>query len=268
MNPVLLYYRYKWVLPESVRRWIRGLRSSNRQASLASQIRESLFATLAGKVSSGPFAGMRYIKEATGSAFCPKIVGTYEKEIAHIVEIACAESYSTVVDIGAAEGYYAVGLALRMRQSQVVAFEQSERGRQLLRLLIRENSSVSDRIHIKDECTPALLTIALQSQGGTGRQLVICDVEGAEVELLDPIAIPELSKSDILVELHDCLRPRVRDTIRARFESTHKISHILSRARKASECPSIAHLRGREAIAAMWENRSAQAEWYWMRCNT
>src|SRR6266446_5569422 len=66
-----------------------------------------------GRVPKGPFAGMRYIDNAFGSAYVPKLLGIYERELNDCIERACALSFPLIIDIGAAEGYYAIGMALR-----------------------------------------------------------------------------------------------------------------------------------------------------------
>jgi len=65
-------------------------------------------------VASGPFRGMRYVARAYHSAYHAKLLGTYEMELHGIVEELCRETPGIIVDVGAAEGYYAVGLAMRL----------------------------------------------------------------------------------------------------------------------------------------------------------
>ena len=57
------------------------------------------------------------------------MLGTYEKELNSVIEEACAAHPSLIVDVGAAEGYYACGMALRNPQARVVAFEMQAKGR-------------------------------------------------------------------------------------------------------------------------------------------
>jgi len=80
-------------------------------------------------VAAGPFTGLRYIKGAVGSAYIPKLLGIYERELNGCVEKACALNFPLIVDVGAAEGYYAVGLARRNPKARVIAFEMEEKGR-------------------------------------------------------------------------------------------------------------------------------------------
>src|SRR5438876_11547620 len=63
-------------------------------------------------VSNGSFRGMAYVPEAVGSSLLPKLIGSYEQEITPAIEEMVAKRPPRIIDIGAAEGYYAVGLAL------------------------------------------------------------------------------------------------------------------------------------------------------------
>src|SRR4051794_20818862 len=60
-------------------------------------------------VRSGVFRGMRYVDQARSSALLPKLLGSYEREIADEIERAAGVDYRVCVDIGSAEGYYAIG---------------------------------------------------------------------------------------------------------------------------------------------------------------
>src|SRR5665213_3133834 len=62
-------------------------------------------------VSQGSFQGMNYIPRAYYSEILPKLVGTYERELIPAIEMICRADCDWIVDIGAAEGFYAVGMA-------------------------------------------------------------------------------------------------------------------------------------------------------------
>ena len=150
----------------------------------------------AGRVRAGPFAGMRYVGGSVGSCFIPKLLGTYERELATKIEWICRCHPKLVVDIGAAEGYYAIGLALRVPQAQVVAFELDEGGQIALSAMARLNG-VADRLTVRGRCGPQDLAAAL---AGHPAPVVICDVEGDEEALLDLEEVPALRNATVLVE--------------------------------------------------------------------
>src|SRR4051794_6510848 len=86
-----------------------------------------------GFVSGGPFRGLRYGSKSIGSEYTPKLLGTYEIELREITEQLIARGFGLIVNVGAAEGYYAVGMAVRCPTSKVVAYEADEGGREMTR---------------------------------------------------------------------------------------------------------------------------------------
>jgi hypothetical protein len=63
------------------------------------------------RVRHGPFRGMRY--EANRVAATQKLIGAYERELHPWLERVLAQRPTRFVDIGAADGYYAIGIARR-----------------------------------------------------------------------------------------------------------------------------------------------------------
>jgi hypothetical protein len=216
-----------------------------------------------GVVCQGPFAGMKYVHTSVGSAYLPKLLGTYELELHPVVESIAAGAFEVLVNIGAAEGYYAVGLARRCAGLSVVAFERDPAGQEAIRHLARENGVPG--ISILGNCEPQDLARALQGVRGS---LVICDIEGGELQVLDPAACPALADAHILVELHEFAVQGIAGTIRRRFEPTHHIEEIPGRARTLSDFPLkspwLSILPNYALLDAMREWRPGQTPWFWM----
>jgi hypothetical protein len=184
-------------------------------------------------VRDGFFKGMRYIHSSVGSAYIPKLLGIYERELTPCVEALISQSPRLVVDVGAAEGYYAVGLARRLPEAKVIAFEMEANGQKALHEMAKLNN-VTSRLDVRGRCEPSDLAAAL----GTERHaVVVCDVEGYEEKLLDPSAVPALRNVAILVELHDFIIPKITETLKQRFGETHHISHIWQEPRTPSDFP-------------------------------
>lgn len=172
-------------------------------------------------VHNGPFKGMKYIDKSSGSAFLPKILGSYEEPIQKWVDhIISEKKYKTILDIGCAEGYYAVGFALNMPESEIIAFDLNPEARNKVEIMININNVVN--VKVKDNCS--FDELQLNSKKGT---LVFCDIEGAEEILLDPERVPNLLKVDILVESHDCIVPGITELLINRFYKTHVIETVI-----------------------------------------
>src|SRR5215216_76249 len=99
----------------------------------------------------GPFKGMRYHGEAVCGASTPKIMGVYESEIAPFLVKWSPIRFQNIVNVGAGEGYYAVGCAMSWPQARVTAFESSEEGRTLLARNVELNG-LQSRIRIRGHC--------------------------------------------------------------------------------------------------------------------
>jgi hypothetical protein len=212
------------------------------------------------RVAQGPFEGMGYLPLGASRATLPMLLGTYECEINPAIEEICGAGCDRIVDIGAAEGYYAVGMALRNPGVPLVGFEMNPSVRYYLRRQARRNG-VRTRMKILGECTSTSLQGVLQ---GALRPAVICDCEGAEDVLLDPRRVPALSRALILVETHERMVAGVERRLHDRFAPTHCLEVIRSRSRTRGDLPPGCLLTKAEAAAAMDEHR-CPAEWMFMR---
>jgi len=222
------------------------------------RIRKAVVARHGARVLGGPFEGMVYIEEAVGSCLLPKVAGSYEQETAPVIEDAIASRPDVVIDVGAAEGYYAVGLARRLPQATVYAFDIDPHATRLCRRLAELNG-VSERVVTAGACTVEALQ-ALLVPGA----LVICDCEGFEDELLDPRRVPALERTKILVELHDHLRPGLSMRISERFALTHRARMIPSVPRDGSSALRLDLPSPEDRALAVNEFRPAPQQWAWL----
>jgi hypothetical protein len=215
-------------------------------------------------VAAGPFRGMNYVETSVLSVYFPKLLGIYERELHPVVEEIVSLQPANVIDIGAAEGYYAVGLARALPRAKVVAYEQTDEGRELLADMADLNG-VSDRLKILGRCEPADLAGQL---GIPGRTVVVCDVEGYEQTLLDPAAIPALRSAWLLVELHEFVHRGITEVLRRRFEQTHRITHVQQTGRTREDYPYRSWytrlLPNAYAVYLVEEFRPERMSWFWL----
>jgi glycosyltransferase involved in cell wall biosynthesis len=216
-----------------------------------------------GRVVSGPFAGMRY---GLPVPHLPAYLGTYELELRPLLAELAGTRFDEVLNVGAADGYYAAGFARLWPAARVVAFEMLAEKQENVRRVATENG-VADRVRIEGECTPALLD---EITRGAERPLVWMDVEGAEVELLDLERVPGLRRAAIVVELHPLLVARPLETLQERFAATHESRLILGEDRRPEQFPLAGRFwrtpPGRAlAVEAMQERRPERQDWLVLR---
>lgn len=208
----------------------------------------------------GPFAGLKFPPQAIlASANSAALLGTYEMELHPWLQQLAPGKYQRHLDIGSAEGYYAIGMALRTG-SCVDAFDAASVARRLCRSTAKLNG-VSDLVRIHSFCSrQTLLRLA-----GL-RCFIVSDCEGYETALFSEDAIRALSRSDLLIELHDGSAPSgtTRELLLNRFKPTHEVQIVQFRPRDLSSFPdpAFADMLGADATRVISEEgRLPDQEW-------
>ncbi len=209
----------------------------------------------------GPFRGMEFLEQSSEGCHIAKLLGCYEQPLFPHIEEAILSEFELILNIGCAEGYYAVGMAMRMPETKILAFDTNKQAQASCHGLAIANK-VSDRVHVGGTFS----TSDFQKYQ-TDRTLLLCDIEGAENELLDVRLANQLKDMFIIVESHDCLRPGTTQRLNERFSATHDIIKIDdSGAREVLKAPqwfkSLAHL---DQLLATWEWRSGPTPWLVMK---
>lgn len=207
-------------------------------------------------VKTGVCRGLRYPdRKSTGSVLVPKLLGTYESELYPVLERWISGGPDMVVDVGSAEGFYAVGLALRLPDAEIFAYDPDPAAGALFQGLASHNG-VSGRIVHRGFCDAAELQNLVKGR----RALVISDCEGYEDTLFAEADPQALLSADILIEAHDFLIPGITQRMVKRLESTHNVSVITSgTGRVRTELP--AGLSPMQCFVAEAEWRPAGQQW-------
>ena len=175
-------------------------------------------------VKHGIFAGMRYPDfVAHGSSMFPKLLGSYECELYSEIEVLLKKNYKTIFDVGCAEGYYAVGMALKNPQATIYAFDINAEALKTCREMATVNK-VDSRMRFEDLCSPELLS----KFKFTERALIICDCEGYEAELFTKEVVQNLKNCDLLIEVHDLYDEKILPSLEDAFHETHGIELVYS----------------------------------------
>lgn len=207
-------------------------------------------------VQAGPFAGLRYPADriADIDAVVAKLLGVYEREIAWVFKRALASKVPTFIDIGCADGYYAVGMAQASQATTTFAYDLSSTARELCSETAIA-SSAQERMRIGKRFS--LETLASLPVDGA---LVLCDIEGGEVELLDSTAAVALAPCVVVVEVHEDTRPGAGDELQAAFALTHRA--VTVRQQPRSDVPErLAGWSADERARALREFRGPRLHW-------
>lgn len=180
-------------------------------------LRRLLLRTCGPQVLSGPFAGMAYDGSSAEGWYLPRMLGCYEQELHPHLRALAERGYETVINIGCAEGYYAVGLARLLPGARIFAHDLNENAQAACRRLAALNG-VGDRVTVG-----GLFDGPMFDRFAGRPTLLVCDIEGSERDLLDPARFPALAGIDVVVELHDCYEVGLSSLIQDRFAPTHDV---------------------------------------------
>ena len=207
---------------------------------------------------------MAYLNTSDFGPVAPKWFGSYEAEIQDLVCGLCESGYETITNVGSAEGYYAVGFVRAGAASRIFAFDIDPFARRALAALAQMNG-VAERIEIRKTCAWNVLN-DLRSE----KQLLFIDIEGAELDLLDPGECDALRQSDILVELHQSRAGNeIEETICSRFAASHDIERRQQTDRSewiaANRHVWERRLSEEEVVRATNEFRTGNQVWLWLK---
>lgn len=188
-----------------------------------------LMARTGGAVFGGPLAGMRLVPGSYLASFPPFVIGCYERELHHVLNSLVVCPPATVIDIGSAHGYYTTGLARLLPLARVVGFE-ADVGLWKDAAALAALNSVGDRISQLGRCDPQHL-----AEVCPGHSFVMCDCEGGEGEILDPVRVPGLLTSTIVCELHEFYVAGLTGTLVRRFGRTHSLDILLEAGRDPND---------------------------------
>jgi hypothetical protein len=219
-------------------------------------LRLKLAPTFNNEIIGGPFAGMKFDVKRAGAPAMGLFLGTYEHELHHFVRDVIANPPDRILNIGCADGFYAVGFARTCPNTKVFAYDILEKAKENCRYHAEING-VSERVIIDGIFNGSDFETAIQ-----GKTLIICDIEGGEEELLDPARYPALCRATILVEMHDCIKKGLSDLMQSRFKDSHHMEIVqnipITFALEKIYGPHFLPLDG--AVAA-WDGRGGPTPW-------
>lgn len=152
------------------------------------------------QVKYGIFSGMKISSNVWWGRYdlLSKYLGQYESHILSKLR-ELSKNYDHFIDIGAADGYYAIGLVHSKLYKTATCFEISEKGRSV----ISENAILnnqSENIKIYGEANKDTLEKEIDAAKSC---LILCDIEGAEFDLFSKEVLKVLRNCALIIELHD-----------------------------------------------------------------
>lgn len=215
-----------------------------------------------GKVLTGPFAGMVIIPQTTwgDGDTAAKLLGVYEDELHEWIYDAVERKPDFVLNVGCAEGYYAVGMSRLLPNVAALAIDINPACSKVVGENIMANVINGLDVLIMD-LTVDLLEDRLRL---TENALVIMDCESQELALLDPVQAPSLRHCSVIVECHDCQVPGITETLIERFYQTHDIQQTKQQYKDPYQFDFLDNLSDCDKWALVHEGRPSSMTWLYM----
>lgn len=210
--------------------------------------------TYGDKVPHGVFKGMRF--DLNDKAFLTAMrFGTYEPQMMRFMRKCLSRPYRNVVNVGCAEGYYAVGCAMLFHKPEILALDYvSSLLQKTMRLAelngVAEKITTGERFDFVDPAADQIKD-----------SLMIIDIEGGESELLkNPDSYRD---TDMIIELHDGFSPGISEALEKTFRGTHDVE-ILSLTDindPAYPLPDMSAFSALESAMLLFCNRGVENNW-------
>lgn len=218
---------------------------------------EWIYSETEGVVQNGLFKGMKLMPSEGwhDDNISSMILGCYEQELHDILrkEIERLKTLPSpkIVNIGCAQGYYAIGLSKLVPNAIVYGIDTS-----VSSLAIADQAALLNDAKVK-------LSLGLNGEM-SNPDFVFSDCEGAEFEYLDLYTYPGLAGANILFEAHDGINDKPIDLtniIVDRFKDTHVAGLILEGGRNPSEYDILRNINGNLRWLAVSEGRPYMMHW-------
>lgn len=227
------------------------------------RVSRQLFLKHGGVVQAGPFKGLSLDGEANISQgpLAVKLFGIYERVVVN--QILALGPFNDVINLGAADGYFSLGLLRAGLARRSICFEMTASGRAAIARNAQRNG-VADKVVILGKADENISQVLAPTGFSVERSLVLCDIEGGEFSVLSREFLQELSGAVFIVELHDRIhsgRPDQRDALIARFPANYECRVIQTVPADWAGIPDIEALSDNDRALVTSEGRRAIGEW-------
>lgn len=216
-----------------------------------------------GTVAYGPFTGLQLSRTSSWSPTdrASMLFGLYEQEL--LLELATLPAgCDTFIDLGAADGYYAVGAVKSGLFARTYAFEITPAGQAKVRENAERNG-VSDRVHIFGEARKDFARLIPPEH--LKASVLFVDIEGAEFDIFDRQVLSDFRNTVIFFEIHDFLvadsEARVRK-LREDASEFFDIREFTTAARDLSRYPELRELNDTDRWLVCSEGRKHLQTWW------
>lgn len=198
--------RYFAAINEASARVTPEMKAAYRRETVAERIQRVgalVYERFDGIVQQGHFAGMRIAHETSWRHphFAQMVLGVYEQPVTDVLFSPRFADRRVFINVGAADGYYAVGMCHARRMDRAHAFEVNDDGRALIAANAARHG-VAHQISVHGAATPEALAALLRDVRPSDA-VALVDVDGYEFELLSERILSDYRNCVFVIEIHN-----------------------------------------------------------------
>lgn len=211
----------------------------------------------------GPFKDFRFVDKSwwgttdRGSM----LLGLYEQEVLKSLQ-NIPEKYEIFIDLGAADGYYGIGVLINGLFKKSYCYEMSSEGQKTIEKNAKLNNCL-DKIEIRGFADKDFYHQLSPYEIDTS--VLFVDIEGGEFDLLDKNLLKNFSKSIIFIEIHDWVlkeRNRSLDEFENLIKEFFSIKKLTTSARDLSSFNELKDMCDTDRWLICSEGRGKLMSWW------
>lgn len=231
------------------------------------QLSRQLDKALSSTVKYGPFKGLSFsgLSWWGSTDRAGMLLGIYEQEVLSTLESIPPQYRKSFIDLGAADGYYAIGVLVSNLFETSYCFEISDKGRGAIETNAALNG-VEGRVHVYGIAEKDFHRKVPDS--ALCNSVLLVDIEGAEFEVLSAETFKRFSNSIIIIELHDHFFPDGQqrlERLRGAIGDAFHIEELTTTKRDLSVFPELREYGDTDRWLICSEGRRALPHWYVLR---
>lgn len=223
----------------------------------------AIFARHGGVVQRGAYQGLRLDggSNVSRGPLGLKILGLYEPPVVAVIEAAAP--FRDLVNFGAADGYMSLGPLKAGFCQRSICFELTEQGRRA----VGENAALnglSDKVVVRGKADETVMDQLREIGVDPSRMVLLCDIEGAEFDVLSREVLADLRGATIIVELHDRIMTNgatLRDALIKRIPKGARHRILRADGMNYAGIEDLDTLNDNDRALVMSEGRKAIGEW-------
>ena len=211
-------------------------------------------------VQNGVFKNLKINKDVTWGRgdIASKIYGFYENKIQEkLKEI----KKPILIDIGAADGFFAIGCLYSKLSKYCYAFEQNETSRLALRKTAEINK-VTNQISIMGKVDNQSFLSSLPNNLELSKTVILCDIEGEEYDFFSETILKKLKKCNLIIEIHNESSNSKETTLLKLAKKYFNVNVLLDNNKDMSEITILHNLNDIDRNLIACEGRSYIGKWW------